>query len=302
MAAADPVWQKTLDTLKTQLNGMRADDVLLPQGLRDAFSQIDLSQWSSDRKVFTFGQLDVDKVIPLCREGLVPWWCPFTGAIYRGDLAAAKKMQKAFEQDVGKGEKPNMSSALTWIVYPHKINDGFSNTIEPKVIRQMLAWGADANYENGKWLEFALRNLDAEGIRPFLDYGAQSGAILRVMDDLQKNQKFAQLGKIQDALAHCSYVKVDDQTLLEAKYVPDARGCSVFKTLFNFRSRRVHELYETGQGAQAVMNGMPFEEYDREALAFAQEKLTQLGGKPRPLDDRLDKLAKPFQKGLQNGG
>ncbi|TAL28213.1 MAG: hypothetical protein EPN97_15275 [Alphaproteobacteria bacterium] len=303
MAAADPVWQKTLDALKTQLNGMRADDVLLPQGVREAFAQIDLSQWSSDRKVFTFGQLDVDKMIPLCREGLVPWWCPFTGAIYKGDLAAVKKIQKAFEQDLGKGEKPNMSSALTWIVYPHKISDGFSNAIEPKVIRQLLAWGADANYENGKWLEFALRNLDAEGIRPFLDYGAQSGAILRVMDDLQKNQKFAQLGKIQDALAHCSYVKVDDQTLLEAKYIPDARGCSVFKTLFNFRSRRVHELYETGQGAQAVMNAMPFEEYDSEALAYAQEKLQQLGGKPRPLGERLDKPAKPASlKGLQNGG
>jgi hypothetical protein len=303
MAAFDPVWQKTLDTLKTQLNGMRADDVLIPQTVRDAFAQNDLSQWSSDRKVFTFGQLDADKMIPLCREGLVPWWCPFTGAIYRGDLAAAKKFQKAFEQDAGKGEKPSMSSALTWIVYPHKISDSFSNNIDAKVVRQMLDWGADANYENGKWLEFALRHLEAEGIKPFLDYGAQSGTILRVMDDLQKNQKFAQLGKIQDALAHCSYVKVDDQTLLEAKYVPDARGCSVFKTLFNFRSRRVHELYETGQGAQAVMNGMPFDDYDREALAFAQEKLQQLGGKPRALGEKLDKPAKPASlKGLQNGG
>jgi hypothetical protein len=169
--------------------------------------------------------------------------------------------------------------------------------ISSKVIRHLLASGADANHENGKWLEFALKNLDADCIRQFLDYGAASGTILRVMDDLQKNQKFGQLGKIQDALAHSSFVKIDADTLMEAKYVPDARGCSVFKTLFNFRARRVHEIYETGNGAQAVMNGMDFADYDAEALKFAAEKLTQLGGKPRKLD--LDKPFQPFQKGLR---
>jgi hypothetical protein len=302
MAAAEPAWQASLDAFKKQLEGMRAEDVILPQGLRDAFAKTDMSDWSVDRKVFVFGQLDVDKMIPVCREGLLPWWPVLTGRVYTGDLGGAKKVQRAIAQDAGKSEKPDITSTLTWIVYPHKICDSFANTIEPKMIRQLFQWGADANKDNGKWLEFALRNLDSEGIKPFVDYGAASGTILRVMDDLTKNQKFAQLGKIQDALAHCSYVKVDADTLLEAKYVPDARGCSVFKTLFNFRSRRVHEIYEAGQGAQAVMNGMPFAEYDTEALEYAREKLAQLGGKPRPLGDALDKPVRPLLKGLQNGG
>ncbi len=299
--AKDPAWQASLDAFKKQLDTMRASDVLLPQGVRDIFTQTDMSQWTNDRRVFTFGQLDADKMIQVCRDGLLPWWPVFTGRIYAGDLEGVKKIQRAFEKDAGKSEKPNCSSALTWIVYPHTICDGFSNTINPRVIRQLLASGADANYENGKWLEFALKNLDAEGIRPFLDYGAASGTILRVMDDLQKNQKFQQLGRIQDALAHCAYVKVDADTLLEAKYVPDARGCSVFKTLFNFRSRRVHEIYETGNGAQAVMDGMPFSDYDADALKMARDQLLQLGGKPRELDERLDKPARPAFKGLQNG-
>jgi hypothetical protein len=298
--AKDPAWQASVDAFKKQLDGMRADDVILPQGVRDIF-KTDISGWSVDRKVFTFGQLDVDKMIPICRDGLAPWWLIFTGRAFLGDIDAVKKIQRAFEKDPGKSEKPNFSSALTWIVYPHSLCDGYANKISPQVIRLLLQGGADANADNGKWLEHALKNLDVSGIRPFLDYGAASGTILRVMDDLQKNQKFQQLGRIQDALAHCAYVKVDADTLLEAKYVPDARGCSVFKTLFNFRSRRVHEIYETGNGAQAIMNGMPFTDYDVEALKIARDQLVQLGGKPRELDERLDKPAKPALKGLQNG-
>ena len=295
--AKDPAWQESLDAFQRQLASVRAGDAALPQTVRDFFAQTDTSGWNNDRRVFVFGQLDPEKMIPVCREGLCPWWLPVTGCVYKGDLEGLKLLQRAFAQDAGKGEKPSLSSALTWIVYPHSLQDGFSNTISPKVIRHLLASGADANHDNGKWLEFALKNLDSEGIRPFLDYGAASGTIMRVMDDLTKNQKFAQLGKIQDALAHCSYVKIDADTLMEAKYVPDARGCSVFKTLFNFRARRVHEIYETGNGAQAVMNGMSFADYDAEALKIAEERLKQLGGKPRALE--LDKPVRPQLKGLQ---
>lgn len=299
--AKDPAWQTTLEACQKQLETMNANTAEVPQNVRDFFAKLDISSWNSDRKVFTFGQLDVDKMIPVCREGLAPWWMILTGRVFTGDLAAVKKIQQAVAKDLGKSEKPDLSPALSWISFPNSLCDGYASNITPAMIRHLLASGADPNYSNGKWLESALRNLDAECIKPYLDYGAASGTILRVMDDLQKNQKFAQLGKIQDALAHSSYVKVDADTLLEAKYVPDARGCSVFKTLFNFRARRVHEIYETGNGAQAVMNGMNFAEYDAEALAFAQEKLTQLGGKPRPLSEMLDKPVKPVVKGLQRG-
>lgn len=296
--AKDPAWQDSLDAFRKQLATMRDGDPAIPQNVQDIFTQTDISAWDNNRKVYVLGQLDADKMIPLCREGLCPWWPVLTGRVYQGDLEGVKKVLRAIEKDPGKGEKPNMTSALSWIVYTHNLCDGFSNTISPRVIRQLLASGAEANGENGKWLEFALKNLEADCLKPFLDYGAASATIMRVMDDLQKNQKFAQLGKIQDALAHSSYIKIDADTLMEAKYVPDARGCSVFKTLFNFRARRVHEIYETGAGAQAVMNGMGFDDYDTEALKQAEEKLRQLGGNPRPVECRLDKPFRPQPKGL----
>jgi hypothetical protein len=296
--AKDPAWQESLEAFKMALANMRDGDVLIPQNVRDIFTQTDTSAWDNNRRVFVFGQLDADKMTQVCREGLLPWWPVLTGRVYQGDLEGVKKVLRAIDQDAGKSEKPNLTSAMSWVVYPHIVCDGFSNTISPSVIRHLLSKGADANGENGKWLEFALKNLDAEGIKPFLDYGAASGTILRAMDELQKNQKFAQLGKIQDALAHSAFVKIDADTLMEAKYVPDARGCSVFKTLFNFRARRVHEIYETGNGAQAVMQGLDFRDYDAEALKYAEEKLKQLGGKPRPPE--LDKpVTKPLTKGLQ---
>jgi hypothetical protein len=298
-------WQQDLNSLKGQLETLRPQaggGWEIPEPAREAFRKFaEASKDDVNRRVFVIGQLDVERMVAVVREGLCPWWPVFTARAYKADLDGMKKVRAAFEADAGKSEKPNMSSAMTWIVCPHKITDSFSNTVDPKISRQLFSWGADVNHDSGKWLESALRNLDADGIKPYLEFGAASGTILRVMDDLQKKQNFAQLGKIQDALAHSSFVKVDDQTLLEAKYIPDARNCSVFKTIFNFRSRRVHEIYEAGQGANAVMDGIPFADYDPEALAFAAEKLRQLGGKPRDPGQTIEKPAKHMFKGLQNG-
>jgi hypothetical protein len=290
--ALDPAWQASLDSFKRELDG-QAEGAPVSAGLRELFAVQNITAWTNDRKVFTFGQLEAGKLIPACREGLLPWWVPFTSRVFNGDLDGAKKIHAAFEADKGAGEKPNMSSALTWIVYPNSLTDGCANTINPKVVRQLLAWGADANYESGKWLTHALKNLDGDGIAAFLDHGASTATVMKVMDEMQTAKNYAQLGRIQTALSQCKYFKVDEQTLMESKYMPDMKGGSVFKTLFNFRSRRVHEIYEPGQGAAAMVDGIPFAEYDAEALRFAQEKLEQLGGKPRPFDVAFDKPKKP---------
>ena len=63
----------------------------------------------------------------------------------------------------------------------------------------------------------------------------------------------------------------------------------MLKTIFNFRSSRVNEVYEIGTGADAriAMTSAGFDDYDAHALRRAQEQLEKLGGKP------ADALGKP---------
>jgi hypothetical protein len=162
------------------------------------------------------------------------------------------------------------------------------------MIRQLLKWGANPNHSDGKWLEQALRLHKPDCIKPFLERGAAPEIIQRVMDALHKEQNFTQLGRVQEALARNNSYKVDAETLMEEKYVPDAKGGTVLKTVFNFQARRVQEIYESAPGAP-VVNTVPFAAYDAAALTLARDKLVRLGGSPRELETAPEKprLAKP---------
>lgn len=293
MAGGNPMWQETADRLAELLKSVTPANIHLglPAGLGELLRTAveDTAQWPNDRRVFTFGQIDPDKCIMLCRAGLLPWWMPLTGRTVRGDLEEMKKLRDAYAKDAGQGEKVDFSPMLTWVLNPTEVAPGVPTKRSPAVIRQLLKWGADPNYSEGKWLEFALRKHEADCIKPLLEHGAASSTVQRVMDLLQREQNFAQLGRVQEALARTSHIRVDEETVMEAKYIPDAKGTSVFKTIFNFRARRVNEIYESGQGAQATMQGIPFSDYDIEALAHARETLIRLGGTPRELDGVLEK-------------
>lgn len=291
------MWQETADRLSQLLKNVTPANLAL--GLGDELSALlksavsDTAAWPNDRRVFTFGQMDTDKCILLCRAGAVPWWMPLTGRVIRGDLDETKKLYEAYSKDAGQGEKLDISPVLTWVANPSDVAPGYATKRSPAMIRQVLKWGADPNYGEGKWLEYALRKHEADCIRPLLEHGATSATVQRVMDALQREQNYTQLGRVQEALTRTGFLKIDEQTLMEAKYVPDMKGMSVFKTLFNFRSRRVQEIYETGAGAQAVVNGVRFDDYDPDALRHARETLIRLGGSPRELEGVLDKPRTP---------
>lgn len=290
--AANPQWQETADRLSQLVKDVTPHNVHL--GLSPELGDLlkaavsDSAQWPNDRRVFTFGQIDPDKCALLCRAGHLHWWMPLTGRVVRGELDEMKKIFDAYTKDAGEGQKLDFSPMLSWVMSPTDVG-GVATVRSSAVIRQLLKWGGDPNYAEGKWLDYALRKHEADCIKPLLEHGAASLTVQRVMDALQREQNFAQLGRLQEALARTSHIKIDAETVLEAKYIPDAKGTSVFKTLFNFRARRVNEIYESGQGAQATMQGIPFSDYDTEALAHARETLIRLGGTPREIDGVLEK-------------
>jgi len=299
VADGNNMWQETADRLSQLLKDVTPHNVHL--GLPPELGQLlksaveDTAQWPNDRRVFTFGQIAPDKCVMLCRAGHLPWWMPLTGRVVRGELDEMKKLHDAYTKDAGQGAKLDFSPMLSWVMSPTDIAPGVPTKRSPDVIRQLLKWGGDPNYTDGKWLDSALRKHEPDCIKPLLEHGAASLTVQRVMDALQREQNFAQLGRVQEALARTSHIKIDAETVMEAKYIPDAKGTSVFKTLFNFRARRVHEIYESGQGAQVTMHGIPFADYDTDALAHARETLIRLGGSPREMEGVLEKpkAAKP---------
>ncbi|MBI1215640.1 MAG: hypothetical protein GC185_07465 [Alphaproteobacteria bacterium] len=290
---AEISWEATLDALQKHLAQMPVDDDGRPQvteNLRRTFSVLPDKNWGNDQKVFIFGQLDVDKMIPVCRAGLCPWWPVFTARAYFGDLDGLKKIHEAFTADKGKESKPGMSATLTWLSFPHTLRKGVPNVIEPKVISQLLDWGADANYENGEWLRTALRSLETEQIRPFIEHGAALAHISRELGALRQANNRQQAEKVEAALPGAVFhTLADSESLLETRFIPGVSGMASLQTLFNFSARRVQEIYEAVHEGKVGLNSVSFADYDTAVLQKAAKKLEELGGKPDALQDLLDK-------------
>jgi len=292
MAIAEE-WRKSLSDLRTLLDGMeqKDDGWEIPGGLRQRLQQIISEKGSNERLVYIFGQLDPEKMIAVAREGLVPWWPAFNGRAYFGDIAAVKKIYAAFEENSGKSDRPSLSSSMTWVSHPYALNGGETRNPDPRILSLLLDWGADPMYEQGKYYDKALRQSSAEIIGVFVKHKAPYANARAAYEELMKAKNHTQALNLQKARGFDGfYTKVDNDTLLETKYAREAGGRdSVFKTLFNFRARRVTEVYETGAGAEAraAMAVTGFDQYDAQALRHAQEVLEKLGGKPP------DALGKP---------
>jgi hypothetical protein len=248
------------------------DTFTIPTDVIELFRQQTAKTDGSDFAVALFSRLDTDIAIAIARGGGAPWWQPFTGKVFAGDVAGARKV---WEHAVAAQAKPNATSAMTWISHPYTAA-GIANKIDAGVLRQLFDWGADVNEKNGEWLDKAVRTLDGDALKEFV-VRAPVKAVFKAMENLPE----AQQAKIQRWLQKpVSYVKVDDATLSETKFIPDAQGGASLRTLFNFSARRISEIYEYGADRKALMTTASFDEYDSAAIEFAREKLRALGGKP----------------------
>lgn len=292
-------WSAAFDLVQSGLNkvfssGTAAEpDIAAFKGI---LKQLGAEGWRSDRKLYTFGRLDLDVALKAAEADLIPWWTVLTGRVYAGDLEGLRKVYDTAQKVViDKESRPDLNPALTWISYPHEIQ-GYKNKIEPAVLQQMFDWGADANYDNGSWLTKAMYQCDENVINVWLDNGAALKHVVTAINKL--NGRNAELhAKLLGLLpGRGFYDSLDSDTLLETKFVPDVGGVSTFKTIFNFKAQRVTETYESPRQTQPVMQTCLFEDYSTTALQSARTRLEKITGKPVEQSSRIEK--KPFPRGL----
>ena len=298
---AESGWQEAVEKIRTALNAAPvADGVrVIGDALRPQLAEMLVEPLKeNNRIVFTAGQLDAAQAGGLARAGLIKWWHAYAGASYFGKVENLRALRVLYDADKGAGEPHgSFDSTLTWASHPHTVTKGVVTRIDPETVAQLIGWGANVNHENGKYFGYVLRGSPAEIIALYLDNGAPKQAAQVAMQEETGKKNYLQAQRIDNALGgEGLYAKVDAQTLMTTQFIDEPEGVATLKTIYNFRSRRLNEIYTPpGQGAQAALTSSDFAAVDTGTLRRAQEKLRQFGGSP------ADVLEKPKLAALKNG-
>ncbi|MDP2204788.1 MAG: hypothetical protein Q8K65_00620 [Alphaproteobacteria bacterium] len=290
-------WRSTHAQVRKLFAELREDDsgnVAVPESVKTAMKNLGESEWNNDRRVYTFGTGETQQNILAARAGLVPWWPVFTGAVFFGALDDLRVIKAAADRYAAPDKRPGLNSALTWITFSNTLVGNVRNKIEPSVIRQLMEWGADPNHDGGNWFAKALRNLNADCIKPFLDHGGSYDTISAVLADGNNDVR----KKVLPLVYGRSFMtKNGDDTLVQTQCISDFNGITLFRTIFNFRAQRVHEIYEAANTAP-VMKSYDFDGYNTAMLGDAHTELKKRGG---AAPDILRATGKPLAvpKGLK---
>ena len=258
--------------LKEDANG----DVIVPATVKTGMAAIDDKSWDSNRRVYTFGTGNTQQNVLAARAGLIPWWTVLTGAAFFGALDDMRYIKAEADKHAKPGHHPNMSSALTWITFSNELIEGVRNKIDSDVVKQLLEWGADPNHDSGKWFATVMRHQGTDTISHYLDHGGSLDTVSQTM--LANKDNTSMQGKIASTLVGRTFdTRVGEDTLVQTQIMPDTDGTAVLRTVFNFRSQRVQEIYE-GPRTAAVMTVTNFEQYNTAALSDAYDTLKKLGG------------------------
>ncbi len=298
---AEAGWQETVEKIRAAWNaapvadGVRViSDALRPQLVEILAEPLK----ANNRIVFTAGQLDPEQAGGLARAGLMKWWHVYAGAAYFGKAENLRALRKLYDADKGAGDShDSFDSTLTWASHPHSVTKGIVTRMDPDTVAQLIGWGADVNHEDGKYYGWVLSGSPAEIIALYLENGAPKQAAEVAMQEEMGKKNYLQAQRIDNALGgEGLYTKVDAQTLMTTQFIAEPEGIATLKTIYNFRSRRLNEIYTPhGEKAQPAMTSTDFAGVDAGSLHRAQEKLEQLGGKP------ADVLDKPKLAVMKNG-
>lgn len=281
--------QRQVRALFAQLKEDANGDVIVPAEVKAAMAKLDEKSWDNNRRVYTFGTGNTQQNVLAARAYLIPWWTVMTGAVFFGALDDMRYIKAEADKHAKPDERPSMNSALTWVTFSNALVGDIKNKIEPEVIKQLMEWGADPNHDNGKWFDTALRNLNSDIISIYLDHGGSLDTVSKTM--LANKDNTSLRGKIASTLVGRTFdTRVGDDTLVQTQIMPDTDGTAVLRTVFNFRSQRVQEIYE-GPRTSAVMQVSNFDQYNTVALGDAYETLKKLGGN---VPDILRATGKPL--------
>lgn len=298
---ADGSWQETVEKLRAVLKEapQAAGMPVVTDPLRPRLTEIlqDIAK-DNNRAVFTAGQLEPVEAAALARAEIIEWWHAFSGAAYFGKAANLRVLRSMHDADTGEGDRhDDFDSTLTWASHPHSVTRGLVARMDPETVALLIEWGADVNHDDGKYYGYVLRGSPAEIIALYLENGAPKQAAEVALQEMTAAKNYLQAQRIDNALGgEGMYAKVDAETLMTTQFIAEPEGVATLKTIYNFRSRRLNEIYTgPGQSAQPAMTSTDFAGVDAGSLRRAQEKLEQLGGKP------ADVLEKPKLAALKNG-
>lgn len=244
---------------------------------------------SVSKKIYILSQLGTEKLLPLAQDETIPWWLLMSAAAFAGDLGGMSRVYEGAQQA---GVTVEPSNALAWVAEPLELENirGKGNAA---VIRQLIVWKGDPNADDGKWLEKSLKTLDTASIRVLVENGAAPATVFRVMGELVNAKNFEQAARVQEALTKGElFIRIDDDTVMQTKFIPGPDGGAQLKAVFNFKSRRVNEIYESaGPQGRTAMTSVLLDDYDAAAADHARLQLQKLGG--RPPEDTLGKPRRP---------
>lgn len=286
-------WRQTRQHVQELFKQLSEDDkgnVVIPAEVSDAFAKLGEKDWDNNRRVYTFGTGDAAKTILAARAGLIPWWTAMTGAAFFGNVDALRKIKTAIDtHETNPDRKPGFNSTLTWISHPYTLIGHTRNKIEAPVLKQLMEWGADPNYEDGKWLVKAMQYLNADAVKIFIDHGANYDTIMATLHDAgSKSDLYKRVLPLLPGRTFTA--KNGEETLVQTQVMGDLNGVSLFRTIFNFRAQRVHEIYEAAN-TTPVMKSYDFAEYNTSMLGDARDALKSLGGS---VPDMLRATGKPL--------
>ncbi len=254
---------------------------------RKVFAAITANQWPAVRTMFTLGQQETDMLVLLVERRITDWQTILNAKAAFGsaqDIVAIKEAA-----DLNKGSL-NLNVALTHAAKPNVLVQGLRTEGNYETVEQLFKLGADpatGNSNNGQIFNDTVEAGRADIGRLFAKYG-QSGILpidpwINAAKANRKFKLFDDLRKIQ--WDYGRFTALDNETLLEVKTLPDNAG--VLKTVFNFASRHVNEIFETVNPRQSILRDIAFEDYGDAALEAARAKLIDMGGNPSGIEVSL---------------
>lgn len=259
---------------------------------RTLIGSMPTSSWPQARTYMTYACFETDVILTLCQHNIMSWQAALDAKALMGTADDVQKIADAAQEN---GQSLNISNALNWAAQPKLLTQGVYFNGNLATTEKLFDLGALPNYNSQNLFLEVVEKGDFDVARAFARRAHTVGMdIERYIHWARSNNRPATYEKMRQLhWEYGRYQVADYETLVEKKQIADKSQISV---VFNFAARRVSEIFEYGQPAQAVKTDIAFDDYAEEAILAAQKKLTELRGNPTPYNAGLPgkrSIAKP---------